>query len=198
MSIIIDGMAGAGKSNLVSVLANKGFQPFYEPVVDNPFLEKFYADRSRYAFASQIFFLLNGFKFTKEAGFEPNVVIDRSVFGHAVFARMLKLEGALSPEEYTTYQELYNTLVEEVPPPQLLVYLDAETDTIMDRIKRRGREFEINVEREYWEKLNRECRRYFLEEYFHSPKIVIKTDNLDLINSPDDIFQVVEKIKKML
>ena len=194
--IIIDGMAGVGKSSLAEQLASKGFHPYYEPVVENPFLEKFYADRKRYAFASQVFFLMNGFKFTLEAGYEPNIVIDRSVYGHAVFARMLRMEGALSPEEYRTYEELYEMLIEQLPPPQLLVYLDAETDTVMERIRFRGREFEQGVEREYWERLNTESRRYFLKEYFHSPKLVIKVDDLDLLNNPEHVQQVVGKIRE--
>jgi deoxyadenosine/deoxycytidine kinase len=199
MSIIIDGMVGVGKSTLAAALESKGFHPYYEPAVANPFLEKFYGERQRYAFASQVFFLLNSFKFSLDAGYEPNVVIDRSIYGHAVFAKMLRLDGTLSEEEYNTYGDLHETLVRQLPPPQLLVYLDADTDTVLERIKQRGRKFEQSVEREYWEKLNAECRRYFLKEYFHSPKIVIKVDGLDLMHegSPD-LLEITQRIRQEL
>lgn len=194
--IVIDGMAGVGKSYLAKRLAEEGFTPYLEPVIENPFLELFYHDRKMYAFHSQLYFLLKGYQFTEEAMNCNNAAVDRSLYGHGVFAKMLFNEGSLNNNEYEMYQEYFQLLSEVLLPPNLLVYLDADTDVILERIKKRGREFELKVPVEYWEQLNQECKRYFLDEYINSPKLIINTNDLDLVNDPAHLDEVMKQIKK--
>lgn len=180
--IVIDGVVGVGKSTLMNILEEEGYVPFEEPVVDNPILQKFYYDRERYSFPLQIFFLNKRFKNIKDASKIKNAVMDRSIYGDIIFAKMLKDAGEMSNEEFDLYMELFENMIEHCKAPKLLVYLEIGVDEAMKRINKRGREYEKIVEREYWEKLNDNYKDYF-EQYNISPILKINVDNMDFENN---------------
>jgi deoxyadenosine/deoxycytidine kinase len=181
--IVIDGVVGVGKSTLMNILKEEGYIPFEEPVVDNPILEKFYYDRERYSFPLQIFFLNKRFKNIKDASKIQNAVMDRSIYGDIIFAKMLNDSGEMSKEEFDLYIELFENMIEHCKAPKLLVYLEVGVDEAMRRINRRGRDYEKVVERQYWEQLNSNYRNYF-EKYNISPILKINVDNMDFENNP--------------
>lgn len=195
--IVIEGVVGVGKSSLMYILGEKGYVEFEEPVVDNPILDKFYHDRARYSFPLQVFFLNKRFEHIKKAVSVDNAVMDRSIYGDAIFARMLNLNGEMSDEEFGIYRELLENMLEHVQAPKLMVYLEVSVDEAMRRIEKRGRDYELIVERDYWEKLNREYKSYF-DNYELSPILKINVDNLDFENRPEDREHVMGLIKKEL
>lgn len=195
--IVIEGVVGVGKSSLMNILADQGHIAFEEPVVDNPVLDKFYYDRARYSFPLQVFFLNKRFEHIKKAKDVRKAVMDRSIYGDAIFARMLNLSGEMSDEEFAIYAELLQNMLEHVHTPKLMVYLEISVDEAMNRIKNRGRDYEQVVEREYWEKLNTEYTLYF-DEYTLSPILKINVTNLDFENNDEDRRYVLELINKTL
>ncbi|MDD7796218.1 deoxynucleoside kinase [Clostridium sp. 'White wine YQ'] len=195
--IVIDGVVGAGKSTLMMLLEDEGYVPFKEPVLENPILEKFYYDRRRYAFALQVYFLNNRFKFIKEAGEIENSIMDRSIYGDAIFPKLLKEVGDMSTEEFEIYCNLLSNLLEHVKPPKLMIYLQISVDEAINRIRRRGRSYEQVVEREYWETLNREYEGFF-NSYTISPLLKINVDKLDFENIEEDRQYIIGLIKDKL
>lgn len=195
--IVIDGVVGVGKSTLMNILEKEGYVPFEEPVVDNPILEKFYYDRERYSFPLQIFFLNKRFKNIKDASKIKNAVMDRSIYGDIIFAKMLKDKGEMSKEEFDLYMELFENMIEHCKAPKLLVYLEIGVDEAMKRINKRGREYEKVVERAYWEELNNNYREYF-DEYNISPIIKINVDNMDFENNLEHREMLLNEIHKKL
>ncbi|KRQ87370.1 Deoxyguanosine kinase [Caloramator mitchellensis] len=195
--LVIDGVVGVGKTTLMKILKEQGYIPFEEPVFDNPILEKFYYDRHRYSFPLQIFFLNKRFKHIKEASMVDNAVMDRSIYGDVIFAKMLKDSGEMSQEEFDLYIELFENMIEHCHPPKLMIYLEISVDEAIRRINLRGRDYEKIVEREYWEKLNKNYREYF-EQYSISPILKINVDNLDFENIPEHRQFVLDKISEAL
>jgi len=195
--IVIEGVVGVGKSSLMYILGEKGYTEFEEPVVDNPILDKFYHDRTRYSFPLQVFFLNKRFEHIKKATEVKNAVMDRSIYGDAIFARMLNLNGEMSDEEFAIYAELLENMLEHVQAPKLMVYLEVSVDEAMRRIHKRGRDYELIVEREYWERLNQEYEDYF-GQYTLSPLLRINVDNLDFENNPEDRTYVLNLINEKL
>ncbi|WP_159635392.1 deoxynucleoside kinase [Erysipelothrix anatis] len=195
--IVIEGVVGVGKSSLMRIIAESDYEAFEEPVVDNPILDKFYYDRERYAFPLQVFFLNKRFEHIKQAKDVSKAVMDRSIYGDAIFARMLNLSKEMSDEEFQTYTELLANMLEHVHVPKLMVYLEISVDEAMRRIKKRGRDYELVVEREYWQKLNDEYRAYF-DNYDLSPILKINVDNLDFENNPEDRKVVLAQIQEKL
>lgn len=197
-SIIIDGPVGVGKTSLMDILERElHYKPFIEPVLDNPLLDKFYHNRKRYSFPLQIFFLNKRFAMLKEAAQIDGSIMDRSIYGDVIFAKMLCEGDDMEKEEYALYKELLANMLEHVQPPKLMIYLETSVDAVIQKIKKRGRDYEQIVEREYWENLNREYQEYF-EFYNISPILKINVDNLDFVNRPEDRQYVLELITSKL
>lgn len=197
MFIAIDGMVGAGKSTLARKLSKKGFVPFYEPFTKNPVLEKFYKDKSRFSLASQIFFINERFKHIKKASKIKNAVIDRSIYGDSIFAKMLMESGNMTELEYSIYEELLNNMLFYCPKPTLMIYLKISTEKAIERIKKRGRDYEIKVKKDYWESLNYHYEQLF-SKYNNSPLLIINVDNLDFENNLKDEQYVLNLIEQKL
>lgn len=198
MSIVIDGVVGAGKSTIMELLEKEGYTGFPEPVVNNPILDKFYYDRARWSFPLQIFFLNERFKHIKECMKVGDLVVqDRSIYGDVIFAKMLCDSGEMTSEEFELYKTLLGNMLEHINPPKLMVYLEISTDEAIRRIGRRGRDYEQIVEREYWEKLNKEYREYF-DNYTISPMLKINVDNLNYADNEEDKQYVLNLIKEKL
>lgn len=195
--IVIEGVVGVGKSSLMRILGQKGYVEFEEPVVDNPILDKFYHDRQRYSFPLQVFFLNKRFEHIKKAKSVTNAVMDRSIYGDAIFARMLNINDEMSDEEFEIYVELLENMLEHVQRPKLMVYLEISVDEAIKRIKKRGRDYEQIVERAYWEKLNEEYATYF-DNYSLSPILKINVDNIDFENNAEDRVYVMNLIDEKL
>jgi deoxyadenosine/deoxycytidine kinase len=195
--IVIDGVVGVGKSTLMEILEKNGYIAFKEPVTNNPILDKFYYDRERYSFPLQIYFLNERFKQIKKASQYPNSVLDRSIYGDVIFAKMLRDNGEMSEVEFQIYLDLFGNMMEHLKAPKLLVYLEISTDEAIKRIKKRGREYEQVVEREYWERLNQNYREYF-EQYSFSPVLKINVDQIDFENNLEDREYVLNLIEKSL
>lgn len=195
--IVVDGVVGVGKSTLLNILVEEGYVPFREPVVDNPILDKFYYDRKRYSFPLQVFFLNKRFQQIKEAGMLENSVLDRSIYGDAIFAKMLCDSGDMQVEEFELYKELLENMLEHIKAPKLLIYLEASVDEAVKRIKKRGRDYEQIVEIEYWKNLNNEYKEYF-ECYDKSPVLKINVDGLDFENNMEHRKIILDKIHTKL
>ena len=182
--IAIAGNIGAGKSTMVDYLCQTyGFHPFVEPNEENPFLDDFYEDMERWAFASQISFLAHKFRIhldlMETAG---TVVQDRTIYEDAeIFARHLHQMGAVSEREWATYQHLYQAMNKVLRPPDLMLYLKCSLRTIRRRIRKRGRHSEQDIPSEYLRRLNRLYGRW-ARRYDLSPVVEISTDRLDYIS----------------
>ena len=197
-SIIVDGPVGVGKTSLMEILTEQfGYQQFLEPITNNPLLDKFYYDRKKYAFPLQIFFLNKRFAMLKEAAEVKGSIMDRSIYGDVIFARLLSQGGDMDPEEYDLYEELLSNMLEHVQAPKLMIYLQTNVEDMVEKIKKRGRDYEQVVEREYWEKLNNEYEDYF-ENYNISPILVINVQGLDFVGNQEHRQKVIKLINAKL
>jgi len=166
---------------------------------ENPFLSKFYEDRSRYAFQTQMFFLLSRYYQQRRSVSElvaggKNLVSDYTFEKDALFARI-----NLSGDELDMYDRLHEALAEKIIVPDLIVYLRAETDTLMQRIAQRDRPYERQMERAYIDELNRGYDAFFVNDPKHrSPVLVIDCNLLDYVRSPDDLHWIEQRIRQHL
>jgi len=198
--IAIAGNIGAGKSTLVGMLSESlGWQPFYEPVTDNPYLADFYEDMQAWAFHSQIYFLTRRLRIHRQLmNVEGSVIQDRSVYEDAeIFAHNLHLQDSISERDYATYQELYQVLVEFLPPPDLVIYLKASVATLLDRIAIRGRDYERSISADYLSQLN-SLYDNWVDEFSLCPVLTVPCDNLDFVSKPKHLALIIEKVKEML
>lgn len=198
--IIIAGNIGVGKSTLVQRLCDLwGWQPFFEAVIENPYLADFYGDMPRWGFHSQVFFLANRLQIHHEIAAHPSAVIqDRSVYEDAeVFARNLHDQGAFSPRDYATYRNLYESVLSFLPPPDLVVYLRASVSTLVQRIARRGRTFEARIDPDYLEQLNA-LYDLWIEHFRLCPVLVLPADDLDFVARPDHFELITRQIAAQL
>ena len=189
MVIITAGMIGVGKTTLTDLIAKHlGTQAFFEPVGENPVLPLYYADPKQYGFLLQIYFLNKRFAMIKKALTDDNNVLDRSIYEDALFTQENHREGNISDAELDVYMTLLNNMMSEIQTmqkgrPDLMVFADADFDTILYRIKKRGRDyeqFEDNDElRSYYFKMWSAYQKWY-EEYDASPKIKIDLQQYDL------------------
>ncbi len=199
--IAVAGNIGAGKSSLVDWLSKQlGMVPFFEPHDENPYLKSFYEDMHRWAFQSQLFFLIRRYQIHRNIAQHPGrgvtLVQDRTLYEDAeIFARHLHRQGYIDDRDYRTYQDLYLTLREELRPPDLMIYLRCPLRTLTRRIAGRGRDFEKAIPRAYLKKLEVLYEEWFAA-YDLSPTLVIETDRVDYIEHLFDRLEVVEAVRK--
>ncbi len=198
--IAVAGNIGVGKSTLVSMLCKRlEWQPFYEPVAENPYLADFYADMRTWAFHSQIFFLTRRLRSHVELSqFPDSVVQDRSVYEDAeIFAHNLFLQGYIQPRDYQTYRELYEMAMQLLPPPDLMIYLRASVPTLVERISRRGRDYERRISAEYLQSLNDLYERW-ISDFVLCPVLTIPSDDLDYVAHPGHLKLIIKKVTEKL
>jgi len=198
--VAVAGNIGVGKSTLVRLLCNRlSWQPFYEPETENPYLADFYRDMRTWAFQSQVFFLTRRLRAHRQLLDHPTSVIqDRTLYEDAeIFAENLYRQGLMDQRDYRSYNELYQVLMEFLPPPDLVVYLRANVDTLVDRIAHRGRGYEREISREYLQQLN-ELYEEWLASFGLCPVLTVPADDLDYVERTAHLDLVVRKIQEKL
>lgn len=198
--VAVAGNIGVGKSTLVDLLCkNLGWQPFYEPVAENPYLPDFYADMRTWAFHSQIFFLTHKLRMHRQLLDHPTSVLqDRTVYEDAeVFAENLYRQGLIQARDYGTYHELYEVVTEFLPPPDLVVYLRASVSTLFSRISSRGRDFERQITREYLGQLN-ELYESWIAGFSLCPVLTVPSDDLDYVANSAHLDLIARKVQEKL
>lgn len=198
--VTIAGNIGVGKSTLVTLLTGKlGWKPAFESVSENPYLADFYQDMNRWAFHSQVFFLVRRLRqhadLLQQSG---SIIQDRSVYEDAeIFAQNLYNQGHLSERDWRSYFDLYETLSLMLKPPDLVVYLRASTPTLRRRIAGRGRDFEREIADSYLHDLN-ELYDKWAESFILSPILTVDTDNLDYVQYDEHLEQIASRISNRL
>ncbi|TVR67300.1 MAG: hypothetical protein EA427_14265, partial [Spirochaetaceae bacterium] len=190
--ILLEGQIGAGKTALGEILERELALPLFrelEDPVTETLLDRYYRDKHRWAYTMQTHFLAHRFRMIRELSRTGGGIMDRSVFGDRIFAQMLAAEGYMDAEEFSTYTSLLEGILEETPPPRLLVYLDCPVETARERIRRRNRGQEPEIPREYLENLNRRYLEWYAQ-YDLSPRILLNTGEYHL-DRPREIAPVV-------
>ena len=191
---------GVGKSTLVDFLSRiYGVSPFYEPNENNPYLPDFYSDMKRWSFHSQLYFLSNKFKLHLELDRAPGVVVlDRTIFEDAeVFATALHDMKRMDDRDWNTYWGFYESILDAIRPPDLMIYLRCSMRTLRKRIRMRGREMEKDVPLAYLKRLERLYENW-IASYDMSDVLVLETDNLDYIHDVVHRLDVMERIEAVL
>jgi deoxyadenosine/deoxycytidine kinase len=198
--VAVTGNIGVGKSTLVELLcARLGWQPYYEPVAENPYLEDFYADMRSWAFHSQVFFVAHRLRSHRDLLDHPTSVIqDRTVYEDAeIFAKNLYLQGNISKRDYATYRDLFGLLTDMLAPPDLVVYLRASVPTLQERIELRGRGYESQISAAYLDQLNLLYEEW-IEGFSFCPVLTVPADDMNYVNYPGHLDLIVEKIEERL
>ncbi len=198
--IIVAGNIGVGKSTLVRLLCEKlGWQPYYEPETENPYLADFYRDMSRWSFQSQVFFLSRRLQIHhKILHHSGSVIQDRSIYEDAeIFARNLYLQGNMSDRDYATYRSLYQTLAEFLPPPDLVIYLRASVETLSRRIALRNRDYERSINPDYLARVN-DLYNEWISTFTICPVLTVPADELDYVVRPDHLDLILNRVQQKL
>jgi deoxyguanosine kinase len=191
--ISIEGVIGAGKSSLAKMLSEKlGANQIMEEFEENPFLAKFYADRKRYAFQTQMFFLINRYKQQQQLNqqelFSKYIVSDYIFEKDKIFAYL-----NLSGEELKLYENLFPLLERDIPKPDLVIFLQSSIDRLMHNIKSRGRGYEKNLTRAYLVELSEAYNNFFFK-YNNTPLLIVNTTEIDFVNRSEDFDELYEQI----
>jgi deoxyadenosine/deoxycytidine kinase len=193
--IAIEGVIGVGKTTLANRLAERlGGKSVLEAVEDNPFLPHFYRDREHYAFQTQLFFLLSRhsqqLELRQRDMFHDVVISDYIFQKDRIFANL-----NLSEHELVLYDRIARILEREIPAPDLVIYLQAPTSVLMDRIQMRGRPFERRMEVAYIQELN-DAYNYFFFHYDAAPLLILNTAQIDFVRREDDFEDLVAQIER--
>jgi deoxyadenosine/deoxycytidine kinase len=198
--LAVAGNIGSGKSSLTHLLSLRyGWKPLFESVEDNPYLSDFYGDMKRWSFNLQVYFLSHRFRSHKAITEGPeSVILDRAIYEDAeIFARNLYEIGNMEQRDYENYVALYDVMTEYLRPPDLLIYLRANVDTLVKQISLRGRDFEQGIKQEYLEQLNRHYESW-MKRYRLGPLLVVESDELDFVNRIEDLDTIVKMIEGKL
>jgi deoxyadenosine/deoxycytidine kinase len=193
----IAGNIGVGKSTLTRLLSEAfGWEPFYEAASENPYLADFYADMTRWSFHSQVFYLGKRLEHHRQLVDHPgSVVQDRTVYEDAeIFARNLYEQGQMSDRDYDAYRRLYRAVSSFLPPPDLIVYLRASVDTLLEHIARRGNDYERSITPAYLAQLNR-LYEDWIGDWTASPIVCIEMDGLDFMQNRVDFDGILHAIQ---
>ena len=193
--VAIEGPIGAGKTSLAKLLAEKlGARTVLEDFEDNPFLSDFYEDPERFAFQTQLNFLIQRYQQQQELRqvdiFHNLLITDYMFIKDRLFASL-----NLDEKEMNLYDTIANFLEKNVINPDLVIYLQADTDTLMRNISKRNRSFEVNISYKYIDGLNEVYNEYFFR-YQDTPLIIINTNNIDFVNNFNDLEEVIQCIRE--
>lgn len=194
--IAVAGNIGAGKTTLTTLIAKHyGWDPHFEDVEDNPYINDFYEDMQRWSFNLQIYFLNNRFNTIMQIRNSGKTVIqDRTVYEDAfIFAPNLHAMGLMSTRDFDNYTRIFGSLNAFIQPPDLLIYLRASIPTLVNHIQQRGREYEDSIRLDYLKRLN-ERYEAWISTYNKGKLLVLNIDDLDINNNPEDLGIVISKI----
>jgi len=200
MHIAIVGNIGAGKTTLTELLSGHfNWEPQYETVDDNPYLEDFYRDMKRWAFNLQIYFLNSRFRHIVELQKRNvDIVQDRTIYEDAyIFAENLFDMGLMSERDFKNYSAIFESIVSYIRPPDLLIYLRASVPTLVDNIQLRGREYESGIRLDYLSKLNEKYEKW-ISSYRDGKLMILDKDKLDFANSKEDLGYVIRRVEAEL
>ena len=200
LNLGIAGNIGVGKTTLTEKLSQDlGFSAIYESVIDNPYLSDFYTNMSRWSFNLQIYFLYTRFEAqVKLLKSNDNFIQDRTIYeDKEIFAANLLELGHMSDRDFKTYCELFNAMLKFIKKPGLIIYLQANTDTLMSRIKNRKRDYESDISSEYIHSLNIYYDRW-INKLPNEDVLIIKTDDFDIFNDTDFYDNIVNNIKSRI
>ena len=193
--VAIEGAIGVGKTSLAKLLSDRlGAKLVLEKFEENPFLSEFYDDPVRFAFQTQLFFLLQRYQQQQELRqvdmFHNLLISDYMFIKDRLFASL-----NLDEKEMSLYDSIANMLERNVINPDLIIYLQADTNTLMKNIAKRGREFEANISYDYINGLNEIYTEYFFR-YNETPLVIINTNHIDFVNNSADLDQVIDYIRQ--
>ena len=200
MHIAIAGNIGAGKTTLTEMLANHyNWEPHYEDVLKNPYLDDFYERMVRWSFNLQIYFLNSRFNQMLECSSNgKNTIQDRTIYADAViFAPTLKSMGLMTNRDFENYKSIFNTLDSFVKDPDLLIYLRSGIPNLVDQIHKRGRDYENSISIEYLSRLN-ERYEAWIQSYDKSNLLIIEVDNIDFVENKNDFKSIIKSIDSKL
>jgi deoxyadenosine/deoxycytidine kinase len=200
MHIAVAGNIGSGKTTLTSLLSKHyKWDPHYEDVDDNPYLNDFYQDMQRWSFNLQIYFLNSRFNQIldiRKSGKE--VIQDRTIYEDAyIFAPNLHSMGLMTTRDFENYFTLFNLISSLIEPPDLLIYLRASIPTLVNQIQKRGRKYENSIRLDYLKRLN-ERYEAWIESYNLGKLLIVDADNYNFPDNPDDLSTVIDKINAEL
>ena len=196
MHIAIAGNIGAGKTTLTSLLAKHyKWEPHFESVAENPYLDDFYGAMERWSFNLQIYFLNSRFRQIleiRESG--KNIIQDRTIYEDAnIFAPNLHAMGLMTNRDFSNYETLFELMERLVSPPDLLIYLRASIPTLVGQIHKRGRDFENSISIDYLSRLN-ERYEAWISTYKKGKLLIIDIDNLNIVDNPEDLGSIIDRI----
>jgi deoxyadenosine/deoxycytidine kinase len=193
--LVIEGVIGAGKTSLARIISEKlSARLVLEKFEENPFLEDFYRDPERYAFQTQLYFLLSRYRQQielKQIDLFTNLLISDYMFAKDKLFATLNLDE----KEMSLYNLIAQHLEKELPKPDLVVYLQASTDRLMSNIKKRARSYEKTMSRDYIDSLNQIYNEYFFR-YKDSPLIIVNTNEIDFVNDENDLNELIREIRQ--
>ena len=200
MHVAIAGNIGAGKTTLTKLLAKHyKWEPHFESVEENPYLDDFYSEMERWSFNLQVYFLNSRFRQIleiRESG--KNIIQDRTIYEDArIFAPNLHEMGLMSKRDFDNYYGFFSTIKTMVQPPDLLIYLKASVPTLVSQIQKRGREYEENIRLDYLKKLN-EYYNKWVDGYKEGPILIIDCDKNKFGESEEDLGEIISKVDGML
>ncbi|MBS9766607.1 MAG: deoxynucleoside kinase [Flavobacteriaceae bacterium] len=196
MHIAIAGNIGAGKTTLTKLLAKHyKWEPHFESVDENPYLNDFYREMERWAFNLQVYFLNSRFRqvleFRKSG---KNIIQDRTIYEDAhIFAPNLHAMGLMTNRDFTNYTSLFELMEELVSPPDLLIYLRGSIPNLVGKIHKRGREYENTISIDYLSRLNERYENW-ISQYNKGKHLIINVDSLDFVENPEDLGSIIDKI----
>ena len=196
MQFAIAGNIGAGKTSLVELLSKHyKWEPHFEDVIHNPYLDDFYMHMERWAFNLQVYFLNSRFRQLMSLNrSEKSFVQDRTVYEDAyIFAPNLHSMGLMNQRDFNNYQSLFELMESMIKAPELLIYLRSSIPNLVNKIHKRGREYENSISIEYLSRLN-ERYEAWISTYEKGKLLVIDVDNLDFVKNKEDLGLIIEKI----
>lgn len=194
--IVVEGPLGVGKTTLARLLAEEfEARAVLEQVEENPFLRKFYEDPGTYAFQTQLFFLLS--RYRQQRALAQQDLFNQHTVSDYLFAKdQIFAQATLEPDELALYRQLFNLLDSRLPKPDLVVYLQARGDVLMERLRKRDRDYERRMAPEYVERIAEAYRNFFFY-YEETPLLVVNSSDVDFVARPEDLADLVREIRNM-